>query len=298
MNSKQAKELSLPDFLGRLGHEPARTRGNDIWYTSPFRPNEKTPSFKIDHQKNVWFDFGMGQGGTIIDLVQNLYRTPDVAKALSIIADVDGGVAHACEWPTPCAEAPQTRPVIESVGGITDRMLEQYVRDRAIPLDLARVYLQEIRYRAGDRDYRALAFANDSGGFEVRNPGFKGTIGKKDISYLPNRARNDAAVFEGAFDFLSTLAHYERDRPESNVLVLNSVGMAERGMARLDAHGIQRVHAYLDHDPAGEGVLARLKQRGPLVHDASGFYLGFKDANEFLQDRRKRERERYDGRDR
>lgn len=59
MNSNQAKELSLPDFLGRLGFEPARMRGHDAWYTSPFRPNEHTPSFKIDQGKNVWYDHGM-----------------------------------------------------------------------------------------------------------------------------------------------------------------------------------------------------------------------------------------------
>lgn len=113
---------------------------------------------------------------------------------------------------------------------------------------------------------------------------------------MPNPGRPDAAVFEGAFDLLSTLAHYGRDRPESNVLVLNSVGMAERGIERLAAHGIQTVHAYLDHDQAGEELLSRLREREPLVQDASGFYLGFKDANEFLQDRRKRERGREDDR--
>ena len=67
MNSKQAKELPLPDFLAQLGYQPANVRGPDIWYRSPFRPDERTPSFKIDRNKNVWFDFGLGQGGTIID---------------------------------------------------------------------------------------------------------------------------------------------------------------------------------------------------------------------------------------
>lgn len=61
MNSKQAKELSLPNFLHQLGYAPVHRRGNDIWYTSPFRPNEQTPSFKIDYSKNFWFDFGMGK---------------------------------------------------------------------------------------------------------------------------------------------------------------------------------------------------------------------------------------------
>ncbi|MHB9118319.1 MAG: toprim domain-containing protein [Burkholderiales bacterium] len=118
----------------------------------------------------------------------------------------------------------------------------------------------------------------------MRNAGFKGTLGKKDISYLPELARQDAAVFEGAFDFLSALAYYGKDRPAANVLVLNSVGMVERAMGRLNKAGIQRLHAYLDHDEAGEAVVARL--RGSelwKVRDASGFYQGFKDVSYFLQ---------------
>lgn len=286
MNTKQAKALSLPDFLARLGHQPARTRGPDIWYASPFRPDEKTPSFKVDHQRNVWFDFGEGHGGTIIDLVQRLYAPADVARALSIIADVHGGSAvpaaasRAAEPP-----APKERPVVESVGAIADRALEAYVRSRAIPLDLARLYLQEIHYRAEGRPYKALAFANDSGGFEVRNPGFKGTVGPKDVSYLAVPGRDDAAVFEGAFDLLSALAHYRRERPASNVLVLNSVGMLERGIERLGAAGIRRLQAYLDHDSAGTGAWERLLLEPWDLRDSSGFYAGHKDANEFLKER-------------
>ena len=126
MNSKQAKELDLVEFVARMGHTPSKTRGNDIWYRSPFRPEEKTPSFKIDAQKNVWYDFGMGQGGTIIDLVQNLYRTPDISQVLAIITDVAGGASRALAQPLPVSapEAPREKPVIDSVSPIPDRLLE------------------------------------------------------------------------------------------------------------------------------------------------------------------------------
>ena len=94
--------------------------------------------------------------------MRHLYRTDDVARVLSIIADVSGGVARAADRPkpSPAPESPRDRTVIESVGAITDRTLEAYVRGRAIPLDLARMYLQEVRYRIEERTFRALAFAN------------------------------------------------------------------------------------------------------------------------------------------
>lgn len=289
MNSAQAKELSLPDFLGRLGYEPARVRGRDFWYTSPFRPKERTPSFKIDEGKNVWFDHGLGAGGTVIDFVRHLYRTDDVARALSIIADVSTGIMRAADRPRHEAiERPREAPVIESVGAITDRTLEAYVQGRAIPLDLARKYLQEVHYRVGERSFRALGFANNAGGFEVRNPAFKGTIGTKDITYLPNLSRLDAAVFEGAFDFLSGLAHFKRDRPASNVLVLNSVSMIDRAVITLRANGITKLSTFLDHDAAGADTWEQLRAQGPWeMHDASDFYAGFKDANDFLQAQRR-----------
>lgn len=286
MNSKQAKELSLPEFLGRLGYEPARIRGSDAWYTSPFRPNEHTPSFKIDLGRNIWFDHGLGAGGTIIDFVRYLYRTEDVARVLSIIADVSGGAIRPADqhpqFLSPAA--PRERPVIESVGGIEDRQLEAYIQERAIPLDLARMYLQEVGYRVGDRSFRALGFANSSGGFEVRNAGFKGTIGTKDTTFLATPDRHDAAVFEGVFDFLSALAHYKKDRPASNVLVLNSVSLIDRAVRELQERQITTLSTFLDHDPAGQAAFDQLQEMGAWrLRDASGFYAGFKDANDFMQ---------------
>ncbi len=103
-------------------------------------------------------------------------------------------------------EKPQA--VIEHAQVIEDRQLEAYVHARGIPLDLARMYLQEVSYRVGDHRFRALGFPNDAGGFEVRSPSFKGTLGGKDIRFLQANHSPQAAVFEGFFDFLSVLAHY------------------------------------------------------------------------------------------
>ena len=81
------------------------------------------------------------------------------------------------------------------------------------------------------------------------------------------------------------------------MLVLNSVAMAERAIERLNTHEIKKIHTYLDHDLAGNNLLELLREREPWeVHNASTFYLGFKDVNEFLKG--KKERERGDERDR
>lgn len=113
----------------------------------------------------------MGKGGTIIELVQHLYATEDVARALTIISEVNAGVPHTMKQSSLASHRPvKEKTMIESVGQITDKLLEAYLQDRAIPLDLARLYLQQMQYRIGGKAYRALAFANESHGFEVRNP--------------------------------------------------------------------------------------------------------------------------------
>ena len=284
MNTKQAKAEPLHEFLGRMGYQPAHVRGNDLWYTSPFRPDERTPSFKIDRVKNVWFDHGLGAGGTIIDFIEHLHQTGDVSRALSTIADILGRPAAPLNALPAVSQKPRAAPVIDSIGALADRQLEAYVLSRSIPLELARLHLQEIGYRVDGNAYRALAFPNDAGGFEVRSPSFKGTVGPKAVRFLEKPESRTAAVFEGVFDFLSVLAYHGRAQANSNVLVLNSLSLLEEGMGRLSRAEVKRLYAYLDHDRAGEAGLQTLfRAYGDSLVDASGLYRGHKDANDYLK---------------
>ena len=61
------REIPIADFLNAMGIHPTKQKGNALWYSAPYR-TERTPSFKADTAKNVWFDFGMGKGGDIFDL--------------------------------------------------------------------------------------------------------------------------------------------------------------------------------------------------------------------------------------
>src|SRR5687768_15516479 len=69
----EAKQIPITDYLSGLGFEPAKTRGYDLWYHSPFR-EERTPSFKVNTKLNVWYDHGTGEGGTILDLGAKLHQ--------------------------------------------------------------------------------------------------------------------------------------------------------------------------------------------------------------------------------
>src|SRR5690349_21237349 len=62
----RAKEIDLVDYLFSLEFKPAKIRNNDYWYLSPLR-DEKEASFKVNRKLNMWYDFGLGKGGDLID---------------------------------------------------------------------------------------------------------------------------------------------------------------------------------------------------------------------------------------
>ena len=56
MDVRQMREIPIADFLNAMGIQPTKQRGNALWYSAPYR-TERTPSFKVDTAKNIWFDF-------------------------------------------------------------------------------------------------------------------------------------------------------------------------------------------------------------------------------------------------
>lgn len=77
MNIEETKNIRLADYLQSLGYQPIKQQGNNLWYNSPLRA-EKEPSFKVNLDRNLWYDFGMGKGGNIIALAQELYQSNDI----------------------------------------------------------------------------------------------------------------------------------------------------------------------------------------------------------------------------
>ena len=62
------KSVPILHILESMGYEINGRRG---MYLSPFR-KESIPSFHVDSRLNVWYDFGKGEGGDNIRLVQLL----------------------------------------------------------------------------------------------------------------------------------------------------------------------------------------------------------------------------------
>ena len=89
MELEQIRQISLVGFLEDLGHMPVSRKGNDVWFRSPFR-NERTASFKVDTQRNVWFDFGFGKGGDIFHLAGELTGSTSFMEQLEFLSGKSG----------------------------------------------------------------------------------------------------------------------------------------------------------------------------------------------------------------
>ncbi len=282
MNAAQAKRVPLQDLLAGLGVYPERhnTAKGELWYLSPFR-EETTPSFKIHEGKNVWYDFGLAAGGNVIDFAM-LYFRVDVAQALHEIASVAGGMAPASN-PAVLAARPLDPPAPKAgaiLRPLTNRSLLAYLSRRGIPAEVARPYLQEIHYRHNNKPYFALAFPNASGGYELRNPYFKGTWAPKDISQVAGADPATVAIFEGFMDFLSALACRVLADPHPSIIVVNSASLRARALAAIQAEA-HTVELYFDHDDTGRALTGYFREELPelVVVDRSNQYSGHKDLN-------------------
>ena len=86
MNIQDAKQIKIADYLQSLGYSPVKQQSGSLWYKSPFR-RETEASFKVNTDRNLWFDYGLGRGGNIITLAQELYGSDYVPYLLDRIAE-------------------------------------------------------------------------------------------------------------------------------------------------------------------------------------------------------------------
>ena len=275
MDARQMREIPIADFLNVMGIHPSKQRGNVLWYSSPYR-TERTPSFKVDTAKNVWFDFGTGKGGDIFDLAGEFIGSGDFLLRAAFIAK-----SGTC--PLPIMKQAQRNEEKEAVfediwvRPLQDAKLLGYLKERGIDTDIAIPNCEEVRYRVHGKRYYAIGFRNDAGGIELRNRFFKGCIPPKDIS-LKRNGSDGCAIFEGFIDYLSAM---QMGIIASDWLVLNSVSNVEKAVKVLQDY--ERIECYLDNDEAGRRTFQRLRNSfRDKVIDRSSLYADHKDLNDYL----------------
>ena len=274
MEIQRIKQIAITDYLQQQGYAPARVQGIHYWYYSPLR-NESTPSFKVNTERNQWYDFGSGEHGDIIDLVCALHRCT-ISEAIRLLSGAKQ-VAHQEFSFGGERKISERKLEILSAQPLTNPYLLRYFAERGISLSIANRYCSEIRYNNTNRTYYAIGFANDAGGWEIRSPYFKGCIAPKAITTI-SKGTDVLQIFEGFMDFLS----WQTLNPSStcDTIVLNSLALLPRIQEKIK--GYKQVESFLDNDDAGRKSFEVLKQFYPHVIDGSVRYGAHKDLNEWL----------------
>lgn len=300
MKTDEAKQIPITDLLAKLNHKPTKELRGDAWYYSPFH-EENTPSFKVDTRKNLWYDFSISKGGSIIDLVMELYNYT-VSEALKELASLTGQdykprayERHQAPQRTTANIQQNPKDQIRKLQELQNPALIDYLQSRKISIDIAKHYLKEIYYTANGKNFFALAFENDSGAYELRNKHFKGGLKgmPKDITTISSCSNNKnpktLLILEGFIDFLSFFtvkAYRSPEELKEDVIVLNSLVYTDKLIQQiLPQSHYKELHLYLDTDSAGRRAVNKLllEVDSLQIIDQSNLYAKMKgDLNDAL----------------
>ena len=278
MQLHDIKQVSIVDYLAQTGYKPKLTKGVNYWYCSPLR-SELTPSFKVNVERNQWYDFGTGDHGDIIDLVCALQHcsTAEAMRRLAALKGVRLAPSFSFGGITPLRSQAPSMELI-SVQAVKHPKLLLYLTERGLQPSDASPFLSEIYYKVSEKCFFALGFPNDAGGWELRNPYFKGCFAPKAISTIKGNDSHKLQLFEGFMDFLSWRKLHPEVQDDS--IILNSLNLLPKLIPSL--HAYTMIESLLDNDEVGDRVTKQLIDAGLPVKDMRACYAPHKDINEYL----------------
>lgn len=293
MNIAQIKQIDIVDFLKATGYCPVKETPFSAWFRAPYR-EDATPSFKVNKNRNIWFDFGTGQSGDIVDLGTLIYHTGNISRILKLIESATPGVP--IKTRTYHSQTNGTDETFRNiaVSELSSTALKTYLDSRGIDSEIAIQECREIHYTCHGKPYFAIAFANIAEGYEVRNPFYKGCIAPKDVSIrsvCDSPLIKACCLFEGFCDYLSYLTMIKQGKITApaeftDFIILNSVNNLSKILPRMKTY--KEIYCYLDNDDAGRKIVDLLREmRGKSVHDMMAAYPLYKDVNDLLRDKKK-----------
>ena len=281
MTSREINKSSIVDYLYTMSIKPERKMNGYYMYYSPIRPAEKTPSFKVSIGSNLWVDFGINEGGTLIDLILKLNPDYTVSK---IVADFNKGIFsfHQLEGNNKLPIASKikiikTEPLRNCPGACT------YLKSRGIEFSKVCDYVSGISYEINGIVYRGIATKNINDGYNISSQNFKCAT-KQGVTFYSHNIGMSIIVTEGIMDLLSFIMLYPMQVGLHDLCVLNSVHNLA-GIYHLLKNN-KRIICFLDNDRAGEKATSQIenysKANGILFFDYRRKYKGYKDLNDYL----------------
>jgi DNA primase len=272
----------LEEVLVSLGHHPTKQNEKEAWYRNPFA-TENQASFKLDKRNNIWYLHSEGIGGNNIDFMKK-YLKSSVKEVLEWTEKQNFSSFQPQNVIQKQNSLNQNYQITE-IKELQNENLKKYLHQRGLS-QIIYPLIKEVHFTIGEKNLYTIGFENRSGGWELRNSFYKGSLLKKDISLinLNNQTENkNVAVFEGFTDALS----FVEMKPFFNgdLLVMNSVSLLNRTKEYLKNYS--EINLFLDNDKAGETCKNSILKSFPEAKDHSEIYTLHKDLNDYLLSKNK-----------
>lgn len=178
--------------------------------------------------------------------------------------------------------------------------LTYWLWQHRIPENVARTYCREVHYKTGEKEFAAIGFPNDAGGWLIRNRYHQSSIGPAGPAHLAHGSQR-LAVFTDFVDLLTLvrlLASSNNPLPDL-LLLAPSDGV---GQLRAIENIYSSVHLWLANDGPGNRLTEAVLRHRRLCHghhppflDHRRLYAGYKNLNDWACHFGKRNVQRFPG---
>ncbi|OQP60354.1 hypothetical protein A3860_33790 [Niastella vici] len=269
MNAEQAKTISLFEILDKLGFKPGRKTQKDAYYHYPEKKKGKKPNLHVNLKDNVWYDYRLKKGGTIIDFamahLEHNSRPHTVSDALAFIESTMGKVsAYSITVSTEPTQS-QPRYSISNTKKIEDPALIGEVEAKGISLKLAQKYMQEVNIydREKKSHFIAFSFPNDDDGYLVENKYFREYLESQPwVSFIRGEITGQPYihVFKDRWDYFSLLEHQKVSVLKSDALILNDYSCLPQCNGYFYKYGYRVAFTYMPNTPDGQNAKQALTE--------------------------------------
>jgi hypothetical protein len=250
--------LPMEKLMNHFRFFAIETKSNESHFLSPFS-NDPLPKFRVYNPLNIAFDYSIMERFTVTDLAE---------KLLNCTVEEIGGILKMIDF----SNIQQAVKVLEAKP-IKSQELTKYLFSVCTKYSIVSKYILEVQFQLNDKIKSALAFTNNSGGFELFSSDFSGFALPSDYTLIYNNSES-LCIFSTSDDFLSYFGSEFEMSGSFDFLILNSEGFIER--SKLVYGRYRHIYIFLNKINSS-GSIKKIQgfcESGKCI-DKSNEYLGF-----------------------
>ncbi|CAG5011205.1 hypothetical protein DYBT9275_04904 [Dyadobacter sp. CECT 9275] len=271
MDKDHADSIAITKILDKLQIKADYTGKSKALYRCPISKEQK-PRFWVYFKTNTWYDYTLSIGGDLRDFAfQYLKYTAEANTPADVtrwISNLNNERFCTLQPGNNSGEeisgTAQTVLSIKSAAPIGFIGLIRYLESLGIPVSTAQRFTKELKVfnRTTGRTFIALGVKNESDGYQLHNPLFNGFIHPGGITFFrgTNPKSRQIHVFKNIFDFLSVLAHLNRETWEHDTIILHESSNVVIAAPYIKNYSYKALYSWMDNDKAGRQAAMLLSE--------------------------------------